>query len=176
MFVITVSLSLVITCLNTLYIGDERVNEVPHLTMLHTAFVRLHNNIVKVLKENGWSEERLFQETRKIVGGILQHITYTEFLPVVLDRSFCIKFRLNENTYHYDPSVDPSIRTEFSTAAFRFGHSLVQTNQACLRGNQFNVNEPLEAHFFNPHIPQRCPGGIAGWVSSNACKRMDRYT
>lgn len=66
--------------------GDGRLGENPALTSLHVVFLRLHNRIaVQIAAINPhWSEERMFQETRKIVGAVIQHITYREFLPIVL--------------------------------------------------------------------------------------------
>lgn len=155
------------------------MNEVPHLTMFHTCFVREHNRIVDVLKSiNGhWDSETLYQEARKIIGALLQHITYTEFLPIILDTSIVERYRLIDDTYRYSATLDPGIRNEFSTAAFRFGHSMVQSNQACMRKDfkSFEENKPLRTQFFDPHIPQKCLDGLARWTATGSCKRMDRY-
>lgn len=68
--------------------GDGRLGEQPALTSLHVAFLRLHNRIATKLAALNphWSDEKLFQESRRIVGAIVQHITYREFLPIVLGK------------------------------------------------------------------------------------------
>jgi hypothetical protein len=66
--------------------GDVRVNEHVGLATLHTLWIREHNRLATVLQglNPHWGDETLFQEARRIVAAEVQHITYTEFLPVVL--------------------------------------------------------------------------------------------
>lgn len=68
--------------------GDVRVNEHPSLVAMHTLWVRQHNRLAKDLSELNphWNDEQIFQETRRIVGAQMQHITYSEFLPVILGK------------------------------------------------------------------------------------------
>lgn len=56
------------------------------LTSMHTIWLREHNRLVTLLKEINplWNDDRLFFEARKIVGAVMQRITYGEWLPVVL--------------------------------------------------------------------------------------------
>lgn len=70
------------------------------------------------------------QESRKIVGAEIQHVTYNEFLSIILGRHF-MKLNgllLQRNGYYqgYNFNVNPTITNVFTTAAFRFGHSLIQ--------------------------------------------------
>lgn len=112
--------------------GDARSSEQPGLLAMHHVIVAEHNRVADELSALNlhWSDEKLYQETRRIIGAMVQHITYREFLTLVLGREVCRLFDLELKTdgyYHgYDIKVNPSVANSFSAAAFRFGHSLIQ--------------------------------------------------
>ncbi|XP_022901639.1 peroxidase [Onthophagus taurus] len=113
--------------------GEIRVNEQLVLTCMHTLMAREHNRVARGLAEVNphWDDETLFQEARRINIAIIQHITYNEFLPILLGKDVMQKFGLllEKNGYYhgYDPSVNPNVIDAFAAAAYRFGHSLLPT-------------------------------------------------
>ena len=76
------------------------------------------------------SEEDVFQPTRHIVTALMQKVIYGEWLPVILGKDFVQNPKNNLNLplqgTTYNPKVNPSIENGFATAAFRFGHSMLQ--------------------------------------------------
>merc|ERR1719334_1182757 len=122
--------------------GDNRVETHSGLTAMQNLFFNEHNRIAGELFKamQGKIGEReldelVYQETRSLVVATMQQITYSEFLPAVLGDGHMSKHGLNHQECQYKESTDPSIFNCFSTAAFRFGHSLVQS---VFRG----VNQP----------------------------------
>ena len=77
-----------------------------------------------------WDDERVYQEARRIVIGQLQHITFNEWLPIILGMKYMQQWKIEvkDSGYAstYDNKINPSITNVFSTAAFRFGHSMIQ--------------------------------------------------
>jgi len=99
--------------------GDVRANEQVGLTALHTLFVREHNYQAERLRRPGMSGDDIYQRARAIVGAELQVITYNEFLPAVLGDRALPRYR------GYHPDVNPGVANIFSSAAYRFGHSML---------------------------------------------------
>ncbi len=128
--------------------GDVRANEQAGLTALHQVFVDHHNQWAERLAVDnpGWDDEQIYQTARKIVGAQVQKITYEDWLPAMGVQGL-------SSYAGYDESVDPSISTLFSTAAFRFGHTML--NEELLRMNADGTaysDGPLTLrnNFFNP--------------------------
>ncbi|XP_045515165.1 peroxidase [Pieris brassicae] len=113
--------------------GEIRVNEQLVLTVMHTLMAREHNRVAKGLAAVNphWDDETLFQEARRINIAEIQHITYNEFLPILLGKDVMEKFGLvleKEGYWNgYDPEVNADVIDAFASAAYRFGHSLLPT-------------------------------------------------
>lgn len=127
--------------------GDDRANENMLLAAMHTVWVREHNRLCDslVVVHPDWSDERLYQHARRLVSGMIQAIVYEEWLPTM-----GIELPPYEG---YRTDVDPSISNVFSAAAFRFGHTLL--NSTLLRmGNDGSTipegNISLRDAFFQP--------------------------
>ncbi len=103
--------------------GDVRANENPNLLSLHTLMAREHNYWADRLAEEhpDWTDEQLFQGARDIVEYTIQKITYEEWLPLLVGGATPTDIEAVE----HDADVDGQVALEFSTAAFRFGHTLV---------------------------------------------------
>ena len=154
--------------------GDVRVNEQIGLTSAHTLFVREHNRIATDLATRLASNETalvdkrdsaiatagnsvdneadfIYQSARKLVGAQIQQITYQEFLPVLLGSS-----APSSGASSYDPTINAGISNEFSTAAFRVGHTLLSPKIQLvdpLTGE--NIGEvSLQDSFFTPSFFQ----------------------
>ena len=106
--------------------GDERVNEHTALIVIHTLFHREHNRIATELSKINpcWEDEQLYQEARKIMGAIIQIITYKEYLPALYGDEW-FDFYIGQFK-KYSKNVSPTVSNVFATAPFRFGHSQIR--------------------------------------------------
>lgn len=129
--------------------GDLRANENVLLTTFHTIWVREHNVVCDELLAEfpSWTDEQIYQRARKIVGAKIQAIVYEEWLPT-------LGVHLPEYT-GYDALVNPGIMNVFSAAAYRYGHTVI--NSTIVRMNNSGEIIPggnilLRNAFFNPIV------------------------
>ncbi|XP_024116962.1 peroxidasin isoform X3 [Oryzias melastigma] len=132
--------------------GDHRANEQLALTAMHTVWFREHNRIAtELLRLNPhWDGDTIYHEARKIVGAQMQHITYSHWLPKILGD---VGMKMVGPYKSYDPNVNAGIFNAFATAAFRFGHTLI--NPVLYRLNEHFQPIPqghisLHKAFFSP--------------------------
>ena len=127
--------------------GDFRANENTLLASLHTLFVREHNRICELLLLNNptLSDEAIYQKARREVGALIQAVVYEEWLP---------NLGIDMPAYQgYSHTVDANIMNVFSAAAFRYGHTTINTD--IIRMDNYGEiipsgNTTLRNAFFNP--------------------------
>ena len=161
----------------TLFVaGDVRANEQVGLTSMHTLFVREHNRLARIIRRRSTelTDDQIYERARAWVGGMIQVITYNEFLPVLLGPDALKPY------IGYDSGVNPGIANEFSTAAYRLGHSMLSPELLRLRKNGRPIPEgplALRDAFFSPwRITNE--GGIAPLLRGlvhNRAQELDAY-
>jgi hypothetical protein len=152
--------------------GDVRANENIELTSLQTLFVREHNYWARrfAAANPHASDEQIFQMARSRVIAEIQSITYNEWLPAILGSNGlpqCSGFRSN---------VNPGIANEFSTAAFRFGHSLLGDDVEFMDNVGMSVGNEVtlaEAFFNPPLVSQYGIDPILKYLSSDPSSELD---
>src|SRR5262249_51528352 len=96
--------------------------------------------------------------------------TYKEWIPTVFGPSAL-------PAYHgYDPAANPGIATEFSTAAYRVGHSMLGDDVQFLdnSGAEVRPEISLSEAFFNPPIVAETDiGPILKYLASDPSSEID---
>lgn len=155
--------------------GDVRANENIGLTSMQTLWVREHNRIAGELAETEFADQNLsdpevdeaiYQRARQYVMGLIQNITYNEFLPSTLG------FNAIDTYSGYDASIDPQITNEFAAAAFRVGHTTLADDMLIGDGNGSIADSvPLAEAFFQPQVVLR--QGIDGILEGLTLQEME---
>ncbi|KAK7872169.1 hypothetical protein R5R35_001733 [Gryllus longicercus] len=166
--------------------GDLRVNGHPHLTVMHTLWLREHNRIADKLQTLNphWGDEKLYQEARRIVIAEIQHITFSEWLPLVLGQRYTKKSGLEVKqsgfSTEFSENVDPSVTNSFATAALRFVHSLMEGNLRLINEDrEVNHTLRLNQHFNRPRVleePGHFDGLVRGLATQNSQKSDMTFT
>lgn len=156
----------------SLYVcGDVRANENVALTAIHTLFLREHNRIAVLLKVKNpsWSDEMLYQETRRRVIAIVESITVYEYLPAIIGEQM-------QPYSGYNPTINASIATEFSTVFYRLGHTMVSENLRVEQTPGSPIFVPLDTVFFNPqYISQNGIESLLLGASNQVQQEFDQH-
>lgn len=119
------------------------------------------------------SGDQIFERARSLVAAEIQHITYTEFLPVLLGPNAISRYT------GYHPSTDARIMNVFSTAAFRLGHSMLGPTLLRLDENRQPIaagNLKLRDAFFAPdQIHQLGIEPLLRGLSQQLCQDVDSF-
>lgn len=152
--------------------GDVRANENPELASIQTLFVREHNQLAAAISAANprLTDEQVYQSTRKLVIAEIQVVTYREFLPALLGPNPLRRY------IGYSPEVNAGMATEFTTAAFRLGHTLVNDDIEFLdnEGNQLTDGLELASAFFNPQpVKTLGPDSILKYLATDNAQEVD---
>ena len=109
---------------------DMRNQFIPTIAVLHTIILREHNRLATILERYNphYSDERLFQEARKINIAQYQKITFYDWLPLLIGTSYAYNKHLIHHTSNYElvddyaPTGNGAPYAEFAAAAFRYSH------------------------------------------------------
>ena len=90
-----------------------------------------------------WSDETLFMQTRERLIALFQKITYEEYIPILIGRTFDMS--------SYNDSLDPTPSNLFSNGAWRiYGHSALAPTQK-LVNEDWSVSADITQARANQH-------------------------
>jgi len=134
-------------------IGDPRNDENLIVAQLHVAFLKFHNAIMDQLPRlnDGLEDPSAFDKAQRLVRWHYQWLILHHFLPAIAGKEVVEAVRTGGRKFYRPPQV-PFIPVEFSVAAYRFGHSMVQPG--------YGINDQFRARLFplDPATPPASPG------------------
>ncbi|CAC5386489.1 PXDN [Mytilus coruscus] len=146
-----------------------------------------HNRIAKELSDlnTEWKDEKLFQETRKILTGVYQHIVFNEFVTALVGPKYANIISLTSSSKghqtFYSPYLDGATCNEFGATAFRYGHSQVG-NHVGASGVDFKElrrslmqNESFDVKTIRDPENQFGVKRMGRWMSATLGDKTDRF-
>lgn len=161
---------------NTALIGDPRNDENLIVSQLHLAMLKFHNAVVDYVKsETGLTDPgEVFLEAQRLVRWHYQWIIVHEFLEKTVGKPL-VDDILTHGRKFYHWRHEPFIPVEFSTAAYRFGHSQVRPSYRSNFGPvPSDINSQVFKLIFNANLAdssdpddlrggKRAPGRFIDW-------------
>jgi len=103
-------------------IGDPRNDVHLFTSQMVVAFIQLHNRLVDRLRDDGVTDQDVFEEARRAATWHYQHVILREFLPGLIGAPLSAEL-LDRGPQLYRLDGDPYIPFEFADAAYRYGHA-----------------------------------------------------
>lgn len=110
--------------------------------------------IIQTLNRH-WDDERTYQESRRIIVAQIQHITYNEYVPLLLGKEHSVKYGLGLQSHAYSSdyslAVDATVLNEFAAAAGLFFYAMYPTSlpQYTKEGGR-TLERTLSSYFLDP--------------------------
>lgn len=151
--------------------ANPMVNYNPYLMAMQTLFLREHNRLCSELvkKHPDWTDEQLYQHARRTVIGLIQSITYNEWLPAM---------GVELGAYNgYDALTNPAISNEFSLAAFKLENTLMNEEILRLDNNGREIPQghlQMKASLFHP-LELVTGGGIEPLFKGMAAQAQQEF-
>lgn len=128
-------------------IGDPRNDVHLIVSQLHLAFLKFHNRVVDLLREQDAPAAQVFDLARRFVTWHYQWIVAHEFLPLTVGEALVSDILANGPRF-YSYGERPFIPIEFADAAYRFGHSQIR--------GMYQLNDHARGNIF-PDCGGTCP-------------------
>jgi hypothetical protein len=120
-------------------IGDPRDDQHVIISQMHLAFLKFHNRVIDLLREQGLPRGEVFDEAQRLVRWHYQWIVAHEYLPLTVGEAL-VEDILTNGWRYYAIEDQPFIPIEFADGAFRFGHSQIRPD--------YRINDQMKGRMF----------------------------
>jgi hypothetical protein len=156
-------------------LADDRNDQHLILAQLHVVFLQFHNRVVDHLKrdiaaDEAFPNETIFDTARRLVIWHYQWIVRNEFLKWFVLREILADIEKNGPLFFKPVQGEgvPQLPIEFTQAAFRFGHSMVQP--------QYEINQWIGLVPLSGLLRRTHPGEAGKSLPANRVVDWDRFT
>ncbi|MBK8811012.1 MAG: hypothetical protein IPN69_09810 [Acidobacteria bacterium] len=113
----------------TAVIADSRSDGNLLLAQMHLLFLKLHNAVVVKLSSHCKSRDDLFARSRVVAIRCYQHLILHDFLRALVDLRILEQIKKSGNCIFKPKDLESAfVPYEFTSAAFRFGHSMIRNS------------------------------------------------
>jgi hypothetical protein len=156
-------------------LADDRNDQHLILAQLHVVFLQFHNRMVEYLKNGAFPDEAfpsetIFETARRLVVWHYQWIVRNEFLNWFILPEILADVETHGPRF-FEPARGEKILTlpiEFTQAAFRFGHSMVQP--------QYEINQWIGLVRLSALLRKTRAGESGESLAANQVVDWDRFT